>query len=87
MTQERVEKDFNTIERILNNMGFDETGVARKIAMTHPTLQQTFMRFCAEYIFCQSEKEHFDGRNEMTGKACKRLAQVMKEERLFFPLI
>lgn len=84
---ERAQKDFNTIESVLNNMGFDETAVAEQLANTHPTLQQSFMRLAAEYIYAQSEKEYFDGRNEATGKACKKLAQVLKEEGMHFPFI
>lgn len=40
---ERAQKDFNTIESVLNNMGFEETAVAEQLANTHPTLQQSFM--------------------------------------------
>jgi hypothetical protein len=84
---ERAQKDFNTIESVLNNYGFDESAVAEQLANTHPTLQQSFMRLAAEYIYIQSEKKHFDGRNEATGKACKNLAEVMKKEGMHFPFI
>lgn len=87
MASERAQKDFNTISGLLNNYGFDETAVAELIANDHPTLQQTFMRLAAEYIHVQAEKKHFDGRNEATGNACKKLAQVMKEEGMHFPFI
>jgi len=85
--KEHIEKDFNMIESVLNNFGFDEPGVAKKLSETHPTLQQTFMRLCAEYIYIQSEKSSFDGRNEATVQACKLLRPVLEEHHLHFPLI
>ena len=87
MTSERAEKDFETISGLLNNYGFKDHEVAEKLANDHPTLQQSFMRLCAEYIYIQSEKEYSDGRNEQTVKACKKLAEVLKDEGLYFPLI
>lgn len=84
---DRVERDFKEIENILNNFGFDETGVAEQLANTHPTLQQTFMRLCVEYIHIQAKKQYFDERNMATGKACKRLSNVISEGDFFFPFI
>jgi hypothetical protein len=84
---DRAKKDFNTIESVLNNYGFNESAVAEQLANTHPTLQQSFMRLVAEYIHIQAEKEYFDGRNEATGKACRKLAEVMKKEGMHFPFI
>jgi len=85
--EERNEKDFNTIESVLNNMGFDEATVAKKLANTHPTLQQTFMRLAAEFIHNQAQKTHFDGRNESTGNACKKLSKLMIDGNMYFPHI
>ena len=87
MNEERNEKDFRTIDSMINNMGFNEKEVAKKLANTHPTLQQTFMRFVAEFIHEEAKKEHFDGRNEATGKICKKLSKIMKEENTHLPYV
>ena len=85
MAEERNNRDFRAIESILNHMGFDEAEMAKRLANTHPTLQQTFMRLAAEFIYAEAQKEYFDGRNEATGKACKKLSKMMKDEEIYFP--
>jgi len=85
--EERAEEDFKKLDGILNNMCFDEVGVAEKLANNHPTLQQSFMRLCAEYIHVQAKKKYSDGRNKATVDACRELSQLMIDKGMHFPFI
>ena len=87
MTEERNKRDFEAIESVLNNMGFNEPEVAKLLANTHPTLQQRFMSLVAEFIHQQALKTYSDGRNEATVKVCRILSKKMIEENAFFPFI
>lgn len=87
MNDERIKRDFKSIDSVLNNMGFDEQEVAKKLADNHPTLQQAFMRLIAEFIHKEAQKQCFDERNKATVQACKKLSKLIKDENIYFPTI
>lgn len=83
--EEWSDKDnFNAIfvERMVNDFGFDYKGIAKRMANTHPTLQQSFMRLCRDFIEMMSKKTHFDARNEDTVKMCKRMMESIEDTSL-----
>ena len=87
MNEERNEKDFKTIDTMINNMGFNAREVATKLAHNHPTLQQTFMRLVTEFIRAEAQNTGVDGRNEATALACRKLIKLIENENMYFPTI
>ena len=61
--------------------------VAQEIANAHPTLQQSFMRLCLEYIKIQSEKKSYDLRNQATVELCQKILKEIPYEDQYVPMI
>lgn len=78
--KDKFNADF--VERMVNDFGFDDEGIAKRMANTHPTLQQSFMRLCRNFIETMSKKTYFDARNENTVKMCKRMMESLEDTSL-----
>jgi len=87
MSEERAEKDFRTIDNLINNMGFETDMVAKKLAKTHPTLQQKFMGLAMAFIKEEAEEAYPDGRNEKTVEVAKKIKENLDEGDFYFPYI
>jgi hypothetical protein len=77
--RDKDEFNANFVEHMVNDCGFDEKVVAEKMAFTHPTLQQSFMRLCLNFIKLMSEKSRFDARNESSVKMAKQIVEAISD--------
>jgi len=68
------------VSSMVNDCGFDDDGIATKMANEHPTLQQSFMRMCRKFIEKMAQKTYWDGRNEHSVRMAKRMLEAIKEE-------
>lgn len=71
----------------VNSYSFNETEFCTQMEREHRTLQQSFTRLCFKWIEYCGKMEHYDGRNELSVKACKRLSEVIDEEAMALPMI
>lgn len=67
------------MERLVNIMGRgDEIGAfIEKMAQNHPTLQQSFMRLCLDFVRAMSEKSYSDARNEASVRIAKDIVSQL----------
>ena len=75
----------NMVEDMVNDFGFKESSLAEKMANNHPTLQQNFMRLCANFIMRMAEKTYCDDRNRTSVEYAKAIMDNVGEE--YFPCI
>lgn len=80
--RDKDEFNANFVEHMVNDCGFDEKVVAEKMAFTHPTLQQSFMRLCLNFIKLMSEKSRFDARNENSVKMAREMMDAIEDTAL-----
>ena len=64
------------VSDMVNDMGFDDNGLAEKMANEHPTLQQSFTRFVAKYIKKVRERGYADGRNQASLDFCETVGDL-----------
>ena len=79
--------DFNAkaISSMVNDCGFDEQKVAKKMASDHPTLQQSYMRLFSAFAQNMAAKTYFDGRNQNSVEFAKSIQPIL--EKSGFPMI
>jgi hypothetical protein len=90
---ENLARAFDTISRTLNVMSNHDNIVEALLACVvqdHRTLQQSF--FDAIFSLIKKygnldESMYSDLRNEASLKACKKIAQFIKDESIYLPLI
>lgn len=70
----------------VNNFGFPDDEIAKKMATDHPTLQQSFMRLCLKFIKEMSEKTYYDGRNKASVEKAKKIMEAL-DGNIWLPLI
>ena len=73
------------VDDMVNDFGFQDTELAKKMANNHPTLQQNFMRMCANFIMRMAEKTYCDDRNRTSVEYAKAIMDNVGEE--YFPYI
>lgn len=73
------------VDDMVNDCGFQYTKLAEKMANNHPTLQQNFMRMCANFIMRMAEKTYCDDRNRTSVEYAKAIMDNVGEE--YFPYI
>lgn len=64
------------VESMVNDFGFDSKGLAKYMASNHPTLQQSYMRHCQDFIAEMAAKTYTDARNEDSVALAKALNEV-----------
>ena len=69
--------NFDAIDSMINDFGFDEKEIAQKLANNHNTLQQSFMRLCMRFIERMAEKTYWDGRNEASVQTAKKIVEAL----------
>lgn len=74
-----------SVSDMVNDMGFKDDELAESMAKEHPTLQQSFFRFVKKFILKMADKTYYDGRNEAAVKACKNMAEMLKD--VYVPMI
>ena len=82
---DRTEFNAEFVERMVNDYDFGEEEVAERMAHTHPTLQQSFMRLCMRFVKLMSEKTYCDARNESSVEAAKKIVESL--DKFYFPMI
>lgn len=82
----QIEKDFQAISNITNNLGFNPEEVAKLLASQHRTLQQCFMRLCWNFIQEMAKHESCDARNRASVDFCKQIVAHIGETT-YFPFI
>ena len=83
--EERHEMYRDLVDRMVNDFGFEYKELAEKMANNHPTLQQSFMRMCANFIQRMAEKTYCDDRNRTSVEYAKAIMDNVGEE--YFPHI
>lgn len=73
----------------VNSLSFSPKIFIEAMSRQHRTLQQNFTRVCFEWIKHMAEKQEgdYDGRNEASVKACKKILERVDEYDLSLPLI
>ena len=82
---ERHEFYRGIVESMVNDFGFQYKELAEKMANNHPTLQQSFMRMCANFIQRMAEKSYCDDRNRTSVEYAKSIMDNVGEE--YFPFV
>lgn len=72
------------VSDMTNDMGFDDDGLAEKMANEHPTIQQSFMRFVAKFIKKMASKEYWDARNESAVQFAQGVGELANT---YFPFV
>ena len=75
------------VGRAINNYSFSNKDFCKVMAREHRTIQQSFTRLCFEWIKTCADMEHFDGRNEDSVMACRKLQKVIEEEDIGLPFV
>lgn len=66
----------HAVDGMVNDFGFDSKGLAKYMASNHPTLQQSYMRHCQDFIAEMAAKTYTDARNEASVNLAKALNEV-----------
>lgn len=74
----------DVVSDMVNDMGFDDNGLAEKMANEHPTIQQSFTRFVAKYIKKVRERGYADGRNQASLDFCEAVGDLTDS---YFPFV
>jgi len=74
------------VEDMVNDFGFQDDELAEKMANNHPTLQQSFMRFCVKFIKKMSKKTYCDARNSASVELAKKMMNAAEEEH-YLPFV
>lgn len=70
-----------------NDMGFDDDGLAERMANEHCTLQQSFMRFVTKFVRLMAKDDKYtDGRNDSAVRVARKMADAVKEDA-YMPMI
>ena len=73
----KEEKELCTlITKYVNQMGNSPEVLARLLAKTHPTLQQSIMRLFLLYCDEIALKPYYDARNEASGDLAKKVVAL-----------
>ena len=72
------------VDKMINDCGFNSKALAKAMANNHPTLQQTYMRHCIDFIREMAEKTYTDARNEAAVATAKKLMEYAKDAYLPF---
>lgn len=72
--------ESSTLSGMVNSSSFDEGRLAAAMAGDHPTLQQSFMRFCCRYIQAMASKSYFDDRNKSSVRIARKLAAALEPD-------
>lgn len=72
------------VSDMVNDYGFDDDGLAEKMANEHPTIQQSFTRFVAKYIKKVRERGYADGRNQASLDFCEAVGDLTDT---YFPFV
>ena len=83
--EERHEMYRDIVDSMVNDCDFRYKELAEKMANNHPTLQQNFMRMCANFIQRMAEKTYCDDRNRTSVEYAKAIMDNVGEE--YFPHI
>lgn len=83
--EERHEMYRNIVDDMVNDCAFQYKELAEKMANNHPTLQQSFMRMCANFIQRMADKTYCDDRNRVSVEYAKAIMDNVGEEH--FPFI
>lgn len=78
--KDRHEFYRDTVERMVNDFGFEDEKLAEKMASEHPTLQQSWMRCCFKFIKKMASKSCYDGRNERSVMMAKKMVDAVGDE-------
>ncbi len=74
--EDRHEWYRHIVDKMVNDMSFESKRLAEFMASNHPTLQQSYMRHCVDFINAMAEKTYVDGRNEYAVALAKELKKV-----------
>lgn len=70
----------NGMSGFLNNMCHSKNEFIKVMGNDHRTLQQEFTKLCFKWIeHCASENYCYDGRNEDSHRACKKIVENIGE--------
>ena len=72
------------VDKMVNDCGFNSKGLAKAMAKNHPTLQQSYMRHCLDFIQEMANKTYTDARNEAAVETAKKLMEYAKDAYLPF---
>lgn len=72
------------VSDMVNDCGFDDDGLAEKMANEHPTLVQNFTRMVAKFIKKVREKGYADARNQASLDFCNAVGDLTET---YFPFI
>ena len=96
MDDDAVEKGVEQIEKLINTFSDIPEEIGRRLASTHPTLQQNFMRMVLAFIQEMSSKKYWDLRNEASVEIAKILWRELKntkyyskvpQEKIYLPFV
>lgn len=83
MTKVQAKNKADKLSDILNDFSFDEKAVCEALTREHRTLQQTFTRFCIEWLrTCADDNYQYDGRNISSHKVAKQLIEYADDFNL-----
>ena len=71
----------------VNSFSFNSREFCDQMEREHRTLQQSFTRLCFDWIKYCSEMEHYDGRNEASVMACRKIQDLIEREDIGLPFI
>lgn len=69
---------------IVSDCGFDEKGLAEKMAREHNTIQQSYMRLFKAFVLKMAEKNRCDLRNKGAVELAKSIEEQVKNAYLPF---
>jgi uncharacterized membrane-anchored protein YjiN (DUF445 family) len=72
------------VDKMVNDCGFNSKGLAKAMANNHPTLQQSYMRHCLDFIQEMANKTYTDARNEAAVETAKKIMECAKDCSLPF---
>lgn len=81
---DRSEFFNDMVDIMVNDFGFDDKGLAEKMANTHPTLQQNFMRMVYMFINNMANKSYYDDRNKNSVEFAKEVKEKVGEKYFSF---
>lgn len=81
---DRAEFFNDMVSIMVNDFGFDDKGLAEKMAYNHPTLQQNFMRMCYIFIKMMAEKSYYDDRNKNSVEYAREIMDKVGEKYFSF---
>ena len=87
---QKMAEAYDKMSHLVNVMGSTEPMVKALLSCVqsdHRTLQQSFFGVIFKLIEDYGKTKYFDLRNEASVKACKDIAQFIKDQGIYLPLV